>query len=73
MYFYSNSTIEVSDAKGERYGMERLLKVISSSGNDASKIVKSIRQDMTEFTESAAPKADIAIAVLKYTPTAAEV
>ena len=69
-YIYSNDTTEQSNAQGEKYGKERLLNLISSSGNDTPEIIRSIRQDVTDFAGTAALKADIAIAVLEYTPQA---
>ena len=69
-YFYSDDLVEVTDTKGEKYGMERLLNLISSSGSNASEIIKSVRQDVTRFSGSSSLKADIALAVLEYTPAA---
>ena len=68
LYFYSNDIIEIQNAGGEKYGRERLLNVISSAGNDARKIVDSIRRDLADFAGETSLKADIAIAVLEYTP-----
>ena len=69
-YFYSDDLVEVTDPQGEKYGMERLLNLISSSGSNASEIIKSVRQDVTRFSGSSSLKADIALAVLEYTPAA---
>lgn len=71
-YFYSNGAIEISNTNGEKYGRKRLLDVISSSGKAASEVIKHIRHDLTEFSGETTLNADIAIAVLEYTPTAAE-
>ena len=67
-YFYSIDTIDVTNAKGEKYGRERLLELITSSGNNAREMISLIRQDVTEFAGAAPLNADIAIAVLEYTP-----
>ena len=69
-YFYSTGTIEIPNAQGEKYGRDRLLDVISSSGSDAQVVIESIRQNLTEFTGESTLNSDIAIAVLEYTPTA---
>ena len=69
-YLYSTGTIEIANADGEKYGRERLLDVISSSGSDAQEVIESIRQNLTIFTGVSELKSDIAIAVLEYTPTA---
>ena len=71
-YIYSNDTIELSNEQGEKYGKERLLNVISSSGNNTREIIKFLKQDVTEFAGATILKADIAIAVLEYTPPAEE-
>jgi sigma-B regulation protein RsbU (phosphoserine phosphatase) len=68
VYFYSNDTIELSNGKGEKYGRDRLLDIISFSGNNVQEIIKSICQDVTDFTGTSSLNADIAIAVLEYTP-----
>ena len=68
LYIYSNDTLELANARGEKYGRERLLDVITSSGNDAREIIQTIRQDLTDFTGETSLNADIAIAVLEYTP-----
>ena len=67
--FYSNDTINMQNADGEKYGTERLLKNLSTSGNDADKAIKSIYQGITEFTGKTQLDADIAIAILEYTPS----
>ena len=67
-YIYSNDTLELTNAQGEKYGKERLLNVISASGNNTQEIIKSIKQDVTDFAGTTTLKADIAIAVLEYTP-----
>jgi serine phosphatase RsbU (regulator of sigma subunit) len=70
-YIYSNDILEIQNAHGKKYGRERLLDVISSSKNDGGEVVRSIRQNVSEFSGSPSPlKADIAIAVMEYTPTA---
>ena len=51
IYFYSNDIIEMSNAKGEKYGRERLLNIISSAGNKAGEVIKSIRQDVIDFCD----------------------
>ena len=72
-YFYSDEIIELTNANGEKYGRERLLNVISSSANNnAQDVIRSIRQDATDFSGGSRLKADVAIAVLKYTPVAVE-
>ena len=71
VYFYSNDTIELSNAQGEKYGRERLLNIISSAENKAEEVIKSIRQNVTDFSGETTLKADIAIAVLEYTPDTA--
>ena len=68
LYFYSREILEVQNAQGEKYSRERLQNMISSSGNDAQKIVDSIRQDVMKFTGETSCNADIAVAVLQYTP-----
>ena len=72
IYFYSNDIIEMSNARGEKYGRERLLNIISSAGNKAGEVIKSIRQDVIDFCGETSHEADIAIAVLEYTPESAE-
>ena len=72
IYFYTNDTIELSNVQGEKYGRTRLLNVISSAGNEAEEVIKSIRQDVTDFRGETSLDADIAIAVLEYTPETAE-
>jgi serine phosphatase RsbU (regulator of sigma subunit) len=69
-YFYSHEIIDLSNPQGEKYGRERLLALISNSGNEADEVIKTICQDVTGFTGENTLKADIAIAVLEYTPTA---
>ena len=66
--FYSNGVLEVANGHAETYGTERLLKIISSSGNDASGIIRAICADVKNFTGETALCEDIAIAVLEYTP-----
>ena len=68
-YFYSNGTIEIPNTAGEKYGRDRLLDVISSYGYDAQEAIRTIRQNLTEFTGESTLNADIAIAVIEYTPT----
>ena len=70
--FYSNDTINMQNADGEKYGTERLLKNLSTSGNDADKAIKSIYHGITEFTGKTQLDADIAIAILEYTPSSNE-
>ena len=70
LYFYSNDILEVKNSNGEKYGGERLLNVISSCGDDVKKGIDSVRKDMVDFTGENTFDADIAIAVLKYTPAA---
>jgi serine phosphatase RsbU (regulator of sigma subunit) len=67
-YFYSNDILDIQNAQGEKYGRSRLLNVISSSGNDAHEVIKSIRQSVNDFIGENSLNADIAIAVLEYTP-----
>ena len=69
LYFYPDDTINLSNAQGEKYGRERLKNAILSSGNNAQDMINFIRKDMTDFTGEASPQADLAIAVLEYTPT----
>ena len=69
LYFYPDDTINLSNAQGEKYGRERLMNAILSSGNNAQDMINFIRKDMTDFTGEASPQADLAIAVLEYTPT----
>lgn len=69
LYFYSNETIEAENSNGEKYGRERLMNVLSLSGNNAQEVIKSISSDLADFTGKASLDADIAIAVLEYTPT----
>ena len=64
--------IELQNARGEKYGRERLLDVISSSGNNAAETVRSVRQAVMDFGGETSHEADIAIAVLEYTPESAE-
>ena len=68
LYFYSNDILGVQNSNGEKYSRDRLLNVISSTGEDVQKVVESIRQDVMNFTGESSLNADIAIAVLKYTP-----
>lgn len=68
LYFYSNDILEVQNAQGEKYGRDRLLSVISSSENDAQAVIKSIRESVKAFAGSISLDADIAVAVLEYTP-----
>ena len=72
IYFYSNEIIESLNSEGEKYGRKRLLDVISSTGNKAQEVIKIITQDVTGFSGETSLKADIAIAVLEYTPATAE-
>ena len=71
-YFYSNDMIELQNARGEKYGRKRLLDVISSSGNNAAETIQSVRQAVMDFGGETSHEADIAIAVLEYTPESAE-
>lgn len=71
-YLYSNDILDLPNACGEKYGRNRLLDVISSSGDDAQAVIHSIRQDVMAFTGETSLKADVAIAVLEYTPTVEE-
>ena len=66
--FYSNDIIEIQNAQGEKYGRNRLLDVIASSANDAREVIKSVHQSVKEFAGEIPSDADIAIAVLEYTP-----
>ena len=70
IYFYSNDTIELSNTQGEKYGRERLLNVISSFGNNAAETIQSVKQSVMDFCGKTSHEADIAIAVLEYTPDA---
>ena len=71
LYFYSSDTIELANAKGEKFGRERFLNIISSSGSNAQEIVNAILSDVKEFSGKSSPEAEIAIAVLEYTPVTA--
>jgi serine phosphatase RsbU (regulator of sigma subunit) len=73
IYFYSSDIIEMSNARGEKYGRERLLDVISSSGNSAAETIRAVRQEVMDFCGENPGDADIAIAVLEYTPETAEI
>ena len=66
--FYSNDTIEVQNENGEKYGTSRLLDIFSSSRDEASQVVKSISQSVHEFAGKNSAGADIAVAILEYTP-----
>ena len=66
--FYSNDMLEVQNGSGEKYGSVRLLDLFSSSKEEFSKIIRSIYQDVTDFAGTVHNEADIAIAVLEYTP-----
>ena len=69
LYFYPGDTVGVQNGSGEKYGTNRLLDVISSSGsNEAKDVVESIFSSVTEFVGTAALEADIAVAILEYTP-----
>ena len=68
LYFYSNEILEVQNSQGEKYGRTRLLNVISSSENDAQEVIKSIRHSVKDFAGETSLNADIAVAVLEYTP-----
>ena len=72
IYFYSNEIIESLNAEGEKYGRKRLLDVISSTGKKAQEVIKNIHQDLKEFSGENSTEAEIALAVLEYTPAAAE-
>ena len=71
LYFYSSDTIELANATGEKFGRERFLNIISSSGSNAQEIVNAILSDVKEFSGKSSPEAEIAIAVLEYTPVTA--
>ena len=66
--FYSNDMIEVQNENGEKYGTSRLLDIFSSSRDEASQVVKSISQSVHEFAGKNSSEADIAVAILEYTP-----
>ena len=66
---WSQPDRDLPNVCGEKYGRNRLLDVISSSGDDAQAAIHSIRQDVMAFTGETSLKADVAIAVLEYTPT----
>ena len=68
LYFYSSDILDIQDAKGEKYGRNRLLNVISSSARDAVEVVKSVQQSIKEFAGETTLNADIAVAVLEYMP-----
>ena len=68
LWFYSNGTIDVQNSGGEKYGSERLLKMISSSEAAAETVIKSLCQEISLFTGKSAPESDIAVAVLEYMP-----
>jgi sigma-B regulation protein RsbU (phosphoserine phosphatase) len=66
--FYSNDMIEVQNGTGEKYGTARLLDIFSSDWDDAHKVIDSIYHGVKEFAGANATDADIAIAILEYTP-----
>ena len=68
LYFYSRDILDLQNAQGEKYGRNRLRDAISSSENDAQSVINSIRQSVTDFVGKNSLNADIAIAVLEYTP-----
>lgn len=69
LFFYSNDMIETQNANGEKYGTDRLLDVISSSGGyDAKDVIEAISASVTEFSGESSSDADIAVAILEYTP-----
>ena len=68
LFFYSDDILDVQNAQGEKYGRDRLLNVISSSENDAQKVIKSLQQSVKDFAGENPLNTDIAIAVLEYTP-----
>ncbi len=72
LYFYSNDTIELSNAEGEKYDRTRFLELISSSENNVQEVIRAINQDGADFSGKISPEADIALAILEYTPAAAE-
>ena len=71
MNTFKLAVIALQNAGGEKYGRERLLDVIASSGNNATETIQSICQSVTDFSGTTSLEADIAIAVLEYTPEAA--
>ena len=66
--FYSNDILDVQNAQGEKYGRNRLLSVISSSGNNAQEVIQSLHESVKDFAGETPLNADIAIAVLEFTP-----
>ena len=66
--FYSNDMIEVQNGTGEKYGTARLLDIFSSDWDEAHKVIDSIYHGVKEFAGANATDADIAIAILEYTP-----
>ena len=66
--FYSNDTVEVQNGNGEKYGTARLLALFAAAGEEASTVIRSIYQDVTVFAGNTSFEADIAIAILEYTP-----
>ena len=72
IYFYSSDILDIENARGDKYGRDRLLDIISASDDDAAGIIESIRQDVKKFTKRPTDKADIAIAILEYAPETEE-
>ena len=66
--FYSNDMVTVQNENGEQYGTSRLLDIFYSSRDEASQVVKSISQSVHEFAGKNSAGADIAVAILEYTP-----
>ena len=68
LVFYSNDMIEMQNVKGEKYGAERLLELFAASGDDVAATVQNICQEVTAFAGKTSSEADIAVAILEYTP-----
>lgn len=64
---YTDGVTDAANAKGERYGIDRLRRIIkrSSEDRDATKISEIIVDDVQAFAESAAIKDDITVLVCK--------
>ena len=67
IFLYTDGVPEATNEKNEAYGMERLIKVLNNNKNSSLEdILKSIRNDVTEFADSAEQFDDITLFAFRF-------
>lgn len=68
LVLYTDGVTETLNSEGDEYGVDRMMQSVRASANDgASAIVKTIIEDVREFTGSVPQNDDITVIAIRKT------